>query len=71
MGNDSKPHSLHVLPGSGDEILAAVETARRAIPVFSGIAGELARARMAHYKASIEAGFTKEQALVLCMKVML
>lgn len=45
---------------------ALIEEAKRNMPIWVQQASLLAEMRMINYKAHIEQGFTKEQALFLC-----
>jgi hypothetical protein len=57
---------LHVLATEADKLKASLESLRRVLPLQAELAGEIAKARFASYKAHLEAGFTPEQALALC-----
>lgn len=48
---------------------AAIEAIRNAMPFEKQKANMLAEARRIHYDASIRKGFTKDEALILCMNM--
>lgn len=62
---------LHVLPTKADELQAAVEAMKRALPAYLELASLNAQVRRSHYDAYIAQGFNETQALILCQKVTL
>lgn len=64
---------MHVvpMPTKPDEVQAAIESMRRALPVYLELAAINAKVRSAHYKAYLAEGFSEEQALILCQRITL
>lgn len=62
---------LHVLPTKADELQAAVEAMKRALPAYIELAALNAQVRRSHYEAYLAEGFNETQALILCQKVTL
>lgn len=52
-------------PTADDELLAIIESAKRALPAVVGLAPQIATARRQMFDAHIQAGFSEEQALAL------
>jgi hypothetical protein len=62
-----KPN-IHALPSATDETQASVDAMIRILPILTRAASEIARYRKASYDAHIAAGFTPDQALILCQR---
>jgi len=60
---------IHSIPTKADELQAALEAIKRALPIYIELASINASVRREHYLAYIEHGFTEQQALVLCQKM--
>lgn len=54
-----------------DELKASIEMLKRNMDTWLDWGKQLARIRRAHYDAYILEGFTPEQALILCQKMIL
>lgn len=54
-----------------DQLKATVELMKRCLETWTEYGQQLARIRRAHYDAYIAEGFTQEQALILCQKVVM
>lgn len=63
--------NLYSIPHKADELQAAVEAMKRALPAYLELAALNAQVRRSHYDAYIAQGFTETQALILCQKVTL
>lgn len=59
------------MPTKPDEVQVAIESMKRALPVYLELASINARIRSAHYKAYLAEGFSEEQALILCQSTTL
>lgn len=58
--------NLTEIPGSGDDLRGAIEALKRALPVMTEAAHQIAAARKASFDAHVAAGFSEPQALELC-----
>lgn len=54
------------IPGTGDELRAAMEQLRRSLPIMAEMAVEVAKIRRVMFDAYVAEGFTEEQSLELC-----
>lgn len=62
---------IYTIPTKPDDVQAAIESMKRALPVYLELASINARIRSAHYKAYLAEGFSEEQALILCQSITL
>lgn len=69
MADDKKVVELSSL--SRDEMKASVEMIKRTMDTWVEWGKQLARIRRAHYDAYIVEGFSPEQALILCQRMIM
>lgn len=69
MSEDKKIVELSSI--SRDDMKASVEMIKRTMDTWVEFGKQLARIRRAHYDAYILEGFTPEQALILCQRMIM